>query len=98
VNGATFSSWLPRIPEVRDRLDVTLGELGAVLLGTGLGGLLASAAGGALVDRLGSRRSCVIAAVVLSTGLPLIAVAGSPLGLALVLAALGAVDVRRLRG
>lgn len=93
MNGATFSSWLPRIPEVRDRLDVTLGELGAVLLGTGLGGLLASAAGGALVDRLGSRRSCVIAAVVLSTGLPLIAVAGSPLGLALVLAALGAVDV-----
>ncbi len=36
MNGATFSSWLPRIPEVRDRLDVTLGELGAVLLGTGL--------------------------------------------------------------
>ncbi|HEU5084481.1 MAG TPA: MFS transporter [Acidimicrobiales bacterium] len=93
VNGATFSSWLPRIPEVRDRLDVTLGELGAVLLGTGLGGLLASVAGGALVDRLGSRRSCVIAAVVLSAGLPLIAVAVTPFALGFVLAGLGAVDV-----
>lgn len=93
VNGVTFASWLPRIPEVRDRLDIGLGELGAVLLGTGLGGLLASAAGGALVDRLGSRRSCIAAGVLLSAGLPLIALASSPLALAAVLVALGAVDV-----
>jgi predicted MFS family arabinose efflux permease len=93
VNGVTFASWLPRIPELRDRLDIGLGTLGAVLLGTGLGGLLASAAGGALVDRLGSRRSCVAAAVLLSAGLPLISVASTPLELAAVLVVLGAVDV-----
>lgn len=93
VNGATFASWLPRIPEVRDRLDVSLEGLGIVMLGTGLGGLLASVAGGALVDRLGSRRSCVVAAVVLSAALPLIAVASTPWALGLVLAGLGAVDV-----
>jgi MFS family permease len=78
---------------VRDRLDIGLGALGAVLLGTGLGGLLASAAGGALVDRLGSRRSCVVAGVLLSAGLPLIALASTPFALAGVLVALGAVDV-----
>jgi predicted MFS family arabinose efflux permease len=77
---------------VRDRLDVGLGALGAVLLGVGLGGLLASAAGGALVDRLGSRRSCVAAALALSAGLPLIAGAGTPVALAAVLVGLGAVD------
>lgn len=93
VNGATFASWLPRIPEVRDRLDVSLEGLGVVLLGTGLGGLLASAAGGALVDRLGSRRSCVVAAALLSAGLPLIAVASAPLALGAILALLGAIDV-----
>lgn len=93
VNGVTFASWLPRIPEVRDRLDIGLVALGAVLLGTGLGGLLASAAGGALVDRLGSRRSCVTAGVLLSAGLPLISVASTPLALGAVLVALGAVDV-----
>ena len=93
VNGVTFASWLPRIPELRDRLDIGLGALGAVLLGTGLGGLLASAAGGALVDRLGSRRSCVTAAVLLSAGLPLVGVASTPLALAGVLVGLGAVDV-----
>lgn len=84
---------MPRIPELRDRLDVDLGSLGVVLLGTGLGGLLASGAGGALVDRLGSRRSCVTAAVLLAAGLPLIGVASTPLGLGAVLVALGAVDV-----
>ena len=89
----TFASWLPRIPEVRDRLDIGLGELGVVLLGTGLGGLLASAAGGALVDRLGSRRSCVTAGVLLSLGLPLIALASTPVALGAVLVALGSVDV-----
>ena len=78
---------------MRDRLDIGLGALGAVLLGTGLGGLLASAAGGALVDRLGSRRSCVVAGVLLSAGLPLIALASTPFALAGVLVALGAVDV-----
>ncbi len=93
VNGATFASWLPRIPEVRDRLDVGLGALGVVLLGTGLGGLLASAAGGALVDRLGSRRSCVTAAALLAAGLPLISLASTPVALAGALVALGAVDV-----
>ncbi len=55
--------------------------------------MLASAAGGALVDRLGSRRSCVTAAVLLSAGLPLISVASTPLALAGVLVGLGAVDV-----
>jgi MFS family permease len=93
VNGVTFASWLPRIPEVRDRLDLGLGTLGVVLLGTGLGGLVASAAGGALVDRLGSRRSCVGAATLLALGLPLIGVAPTPVALGAVLAALGAVDV-----
>lgn len=93
MNGATFASWLPRIPDLRDRLGLDLGELGLVLLGTGLGGLLASAAGGALIDRVGSRRSCVAGAVALSLALPLVSVAGSAWILFAVLATMGAVDV-----
>lgn len=93
VNGATFASWLPRLPEVRDRLGIDVAELGLVLLGTGLGGLLASAAGGALVDRLGSRRSCVSGALALCVGLPLVAVAPEAWLLGAVLVGLGSVDV-----
>ena len=35
VNGATFSNWLPRIPEIRDRLGLGNAGLGATLLGGG---------------------------------------------------------------
>ncbi len=92
VNGASFASWLPRVPEVRERLDLSLGTLGLVLLGTGLGGLASSAVGGVLVDRVGSRRSAVVASVALGLGLPLIGLAPSALALGATLVALSAVD------
>ena len=92
VNGASFSSWLPRVPEVRDRLDLSLGELGTVLLAVGLGGLVSSAVGGLVVDRLGSRRASVGASVLLSAGLALIGLAPSALLLAGALLCLSAVD------
>ena len=92
ANGASFSSWFPRIPEVRDRLDLTLGELGTVLVGIGLGGLLASVVAGAIVDRIGSRRAAVGALVVQTLGLPALGLAPSALLLAVSLAVLSAVD------
>ena len=92
VNGASFSSWLPRVPEVRDRLDLSLAGLGTVLLGVGLGGLASSAVGGVVVDRLGSRRTSVGASVVLAVLLPLIGIAPSASLLAVALVTLSAVD------
>lgn len=92
ANGAGFASWLPRIPEVRDRLDLSLGGLGSVLLGAGLGGLVSSAASSVLVDRVSSRRSCAGSALALAAGLPLIGLAPNALTLAVALAVLGAVD------
>ena len=93
VNGASFSNWLPRIPEVRDRLGLSNAGLGAALLGGGLGGLLASLVVARLLGRFGSRATVLVAAVVLAGGLPLIAAVSSPLALWAVLTALGALDV-----
>ena len=92
TNGASFSSWLPRIPEVRERLDLSLGSLGAVLVAVGLGGLITSVVAGAVVDRVGSRVTAVGAAVLLSLGLPLIGLAPSALLLAGALLVLSSVD------
>ncbi|MGK2928880.1 MAG: MFS transporter [Acidimicrobiales bacterium] len=92
ANGATFSSWLPRVPEVRDRLGLSLGTLGLVLLGIGLGGLLSSAAAGLVVDRVGSRRGAVVSTVVLGGGLVSIGLAPTALTLGVALVALSAVD------
>jgi MFS family permease len=93
VNGMTFSNWLPRIPEVRDRLGLGNAGLGAALLGGGLGGLIGAVLVGRVSERVGSRRLLVLAASALSIGLPLIGFVPSAVLLLLVLTALGLLDV-----
>ena len=93
VNGATFSNWLPRIPEIRDRLGLGNAGLGATLLGGGLGGIVGALVVGKVFDRLGSRRLLTLAATALSIGMPLIAFAPNAVVLLLLLTTLGVLDV-----
>ena len=93
VNGLVFSNWLPRIPEVRDRLGVSNGGLGTALIGGGLGGLIGSFVVAKVLVKFGSRRTVICAAALLACGLPLIAIVPSPLALAALLTALGFLDV-----
>jgi MFS family permease len=57
LSGLVFGSWASRIPAVRDRLDVSDGELGLVLGAMSLGAILAMPVAGLLSARLGSRRT-----------------------------------------
>ncbi|MEP7112821.1 MAG: GNAT family N-acetyltransferase [Ilumatobacteraceae bacterium] len=93
VNGATFSNWLPRIPEIRDNLGLDNAGLGATLLGGGLGGIIGALVVGKLMDRLGSRRVLSLVATALSIGMPLIAFAPSAVTLLVLLTTLGVLDV-----
>jgi MFS family permease len=93
VNGATFSNWLPRIPEIRDQLGLGNAGLGATLLGGGLGGIIGALVVGRLIDRLGSRRLLGLVATALSIGMPLIAFAPTAVVLLLLLTTLGMLDV-----
>lgn len=70
VNGVAFGSWLPRLPELRDRLGLGLGAVGLVLAMVGLGGLAGSALSGWAVGRLGARRVAVWPALALILLLP----------------------------
>ena len=92
VNGFAFGSWVPRLPEVRQALDMSDAALGLTLLGGGIGGLAMSLASGRLVERFGSRRTMVATSIALSCLIPLIAVAPSPPVLFAVLLAVGALD------
>jgi MFS family permease len=94
VNGCVFSNWLPRVPEVRDRLGISNAGLGAALIGGGLGGLIGSFFVARLLTRFGSRRLVLLAAPALALLLPLIAVVPSALALAAVLTSLGFLDVQ----
>ncbi len=93
ANGATFSNWLPRLPEIRDQLGVGNAGLGATLLGGGLGGVVGSLLVAKVAARLGSRRLLLLAAGTLSIGMPLISLVHVAPVLLVLLTVLGMFDV-----
>ncbi|MBO1752383.1 MFS transporter [Actinotalea sp. BY-33] len=64
--GLTVSSWLSRLPSVRDQLDLTTSDLGVILLIGAVGSLTMVLVAGAIVVRWGSRRTMLVAAVLFS--------------------------------
>ena len=66
VNGLVVASWIPYIPMVKSRRDISDGQLGFVLLSMVVGGVLGLPLAGWLVGRFGSRLVAVAAAVGLS--------------------------------
>jgi predicted MFS family arabinose efflux permease len=85
-------SWLPRLPEIRDRLGLDLDTLGLTLALGGLGSLVGSSLSGVVVGRLGARRTAVMAGLAVYLVLPLVAVVPTAPLLALVLATMGLLD------
>ena len=94
ANGAVVGSWLPRLPEIRDRLGVDLGTLGLALALGGLGAITGSSLSGVILGRFGSKTSAVLGSVLLFVLLPLIAVVPSVAWLAVVLGVLGFLDAQ----
>ncbi|CAM5783263.1 MFS transporter [Cellulomonas persica] len=66
LQGIAFSSWLARLPAVRDALDLTPAALGGVLLVGSVGALLTVTVAGIVVQRWGSRAAIVASTVVLA--------------------------------
>jgi predicted MFS family arabinose efflux permease len=92
VNGATLSSWTPRLPEVQEDLGISDAALGLTLVGMGLGGLVASLFSGWLVDRRGSRTMTMTTSAAMSLWLPLLGVAPTAVLVFAALLVLGALD------
>ncbi len=93
VNGMVFSNWLPRLPEIRERLGIDNGGLGTAMLGGGLGGLIGSLLVARLMRRFGSRTLLLAAATVLAVLMPLVGIVPSPFAFFAALSALGMLDV-----
>jgi MFS family permease len=72
-SGFALASWASRIPQVRDRLDLSPAELGLVLLCIAAGSVVALPLSGPVIHRLGSRRTVAGMAVLLAVGLGIIA-------------------------
>jgi MFS family permease len=75
VNGAVFASFMPRLPEIRDRVGISIAEIGLLVSLAGLCGLLGSAAVGPAINRTTSRRVLIMAGMLVPLFLIVVGVA-----------------------
>jgi len=75
IQGAVFANWVARIPTVQQKLELSNGELGSVLLGMAVGAVVTMPATGWLLARFDSRVITTIAVLGYCMVLPLLALA-----------------------
>jgi MFS family permease len=90
VNGFLIGSWAPQIPVTRDRLEISEFTLGLLILGFGLGALMAMPTCGYLIGRIGSRATVRIFGLASTFGLLAVALAPGIWTVAAALVVLGA--------
>ena len=78
VNGVVYASFIPRLPEIRDRIGVGLGTVGLILTLASLGGLVGSALASSAVSRFGTKRVMVIFGSLSAAALPFVGFATGP--------------------
>ena len=93
VNGALFASFIPRLPEIRDRVEISVAGVGAVLSIAGVFGLVGSAIVGHSISRFGTRTVMLGAGGLLAISLAVVGLATTPVVLLVGLAAMMAFDV-----
>nr|WP_199521384.1 MFS transporter [Jiangella anatolica] len=87
LNGLALASWMARIPEVRDQLGLTPGEIGRVLLALAAGSLLALPTSGFVVGKIGAARTVASGSVLVALGLTLAGVGADTAGVVALTAA-----------
>jgi MFS family permease len=92
LNAVLYANLVPRLPEVKERLGLSNGSLGAALAALPLGALLAALSSAWLIGRLGSGRVATGGLVLLAAAVAGTAVAPSWPALAAVLLVAGALD------
>lgn len=90
IPGFIIASWAPLVPLAKARASMDDAVLGLVLLCLGLGSLVAMPLSGMLAARFGCRPVMIVAVAAMVLALPLLAMAGTPLTIGLVLAVFGA--------
>ncbi len=93
INGAVFASFIPRLPEIRDQVGISIAGIGLLMSLAGATGLVSSAIVGRAVERLGTRRLMIGASVVVMTSLGVIGLATSPAALLIGLIGMMAFDL-----
>ncbi len=93
VNGAVVASFVPRLPEIRDTIGVSLATLGLILTIGGAMGITGSFAVSPTIERFGTRRVIIVGGLLLVSCLSVIGLATHPLVLIAALAGISTFDV-----
>ena len=75
VNGALFASFIPRLPEIRDRVGISVAGVGLLMSIAATTGLASSALVGPAIARFGTRRVMLGSGAVVSLSLPVVGIA-----------------------
>ncbi|MEM8619703.1 MAG: MFS transporter [Actinomycetota bacterium] len=89
ANGMVYGTFIPRLPEIRDRVDISVGVLGIVLMCGSIAGLLGSLIASRVCHRFGTKRVLIVGGIVSVGALSIVGWATTPAvlvaGLAIVL-------------
>lgn len=89
IHSTVSGTWAPRLPAIKESLELSDGELGTALVGLATGLVVGTRIAGAPIDRFGSRPVMLAGFPVLAATLLLPGLAGSALALFLALLVLG---------
>jgi MFS family permease len=78
ANGATYATIVPRLPDLRENVGISIGALGLVLTIASVASLIGTLLTGRVVARFGSRKVLIYGAVMSIGFLPIIGLATSP--------------------
>ena len=89
ANGMVYGTFIPRLPEIRDRVDISVGVLGVVLMCGSIAGLLGSLIASRVCHRFRTKRVLIVGGILSVGALPIVGWATTPVvlvaGLAIVL-------------
>lgn len=89
IHGLVFGNWIARIPDVKDALNLTDGQLGVTLLGMPIGILIGLPTVSGLIVRFGSRRMAVGTMVFFASSMAALAFMPNAIALFVALIVLG---------
>lgn len=75
LNGLTLSAWVSRVPAIVDKLGMSTGSIGTVMMGMAVGAFNSFPITGKLIDSIGSARTTTLFGALYFTALPVLALA-----------------------
>jgi MFS family permease len=78
TNGMVYATIVPRLPDIRDRVGVSIGTLGLILTFGSIAGLVATLLTGRVIPAFGSRNVMTFGGAVMVLALPIIGFARTP--------------------